>query len=66
MFGLIEKHTPDDERIPSNAKVFIVQDRTTPTLSRIIEKHCSAGTTIFHDGWAAYNRIDYNALRMHH
>ena len=35
-------------------------------MSEIFEAHCEQGCTIYHDGWAAYNSVDYEALGLSH
>lgn len=48
------------------AKCYIVEDRKTETLQRIIAMACDEGTCVHHDGWAPYNSVDYASMGMTH
>ena len=49
-----------------NVKLFLVEDRTKETLQAIIQKHVAKGSKIWHDGWKAYNAIDWDTLEIDH
>lgn len=49
-----------------NCKIFIVTDRTASTLANLIKQNCESGSIIHSDGWAAYERINWNTLEIKH
>ena len=55
-----------EQQWPNTAKVFLVNDRTTETIQNLLEEHCEIGCMVHHDGWRAYENIDWNGLGLLH
>ena len=41
------------------SKIYIVPNRNHITMQDLFERSCREGATIYHDGWAAYNHVDW-------
>ena len=52
MFGLVERGQK------GRCYIVIVPDRTAATLLKVICELVKSGTTIIHDSWSSYNKID--------
>lgn len=55
--GLLERGT-------HNLRLFVVTDRSKPTMNSIFTEHVKPGSTVFSDLWGGYN--DLNSLGFNH
>lgn len=48
------------------SKVYVVPNRNKDTMQQIFLRSCNPRAKIYHDGWAAYNAVNWGLLNMEH